>query len=78
MDDTSRNTLSYLLNTLNINSSGQYRSIIFLMLYRPEFKVMKDAELKADFTEIEIEPLDYNSVQKILRSKNETKPEKKT
>lgn len=73
MDDTSRNTLSYLFNTLNINSSGQYRSIIFLMLYRPEFKVMKDAELKADFTEIEIEPLDYNSVQKILRSKNENK-----
>lgn len=43
------------------------------MLYRPEFKVMKDAELKADFTEIELEPLDYNSVQKILKSKNENK-----
>lgn len=75
MDDTSRNTLSYLFNTLNINknSSGPYRIIIFLMLYRPEFKVMKDAELKADFTEIELEPLDYNSVQKILKSKNENK-----
>lgn len=70
MDDTSKSTLSYILNTLNIskNNSGQFRIIIFMLLYRPEFKIMKEAEFKTDFTQIVLEPLDYNSVQNILRS----------
>jgi len=75
MDDTSKNTLSYLFNTINISkrNPGQFRIILFVLLYRPEFKVMKEAQFKTDFTEIELEPLDYDSVQKILKSKNENK-----
>ncbi len=34
---------------------------------------MKEAQFKTDFTEIELEPLDYDSVQKILKSKMKTK-----
>ena len=76
MDDTSKNTLSYLFNTINISkrNPGQFRIILFVLLYRPEFKVMKEAQFKTDFTEIELEPLDYDSVQKILKSKNSIRP----
>jgi len=71
IDDSSRNTLTYLFNTLNIdkNNPEQYRHILFLMLYRPDFKIMREVELKKEFSEIELQPLSYESIQKILQSK---------
>ncbi|MEO8446401.1 MAG: AAA family ATPase, partial [bacterium] len=71
IDDSSASAITYILNTLNIGSGKDAipKIIIFLFLYRPEFKVMKEAEQKSEFTEIRLEALDYNSVQKIINSK---------
>ena len=71
IDDSSASAISYILNTLNIGSGKDAipKIIMFLFLYRPEFKVMKEAEQKSEFTEIRLEALDYSSVQKIINSK---------
>jgi len=78
IDDSSLNTLSYLFNTLSIdkNNHAQYKGMIFLLLYRPDLKMMREVELKSEFTEIDLKPLDYNAVRDILISGNKNKNNK--
>jgi tetratricopeptide (TPR) repeat protein len=78
IDDSSLNTLTYLFNTLNIekNNPTKNRSMIFLLLYRPDFKMVREVELKSRFTEIELEPLDYDAIRDILVSENKNKRNK--
>lgn len=75
MDTASRNALAYIFNT--INKSGQIPgNTLFLLLYRPVFTPGYEIESSCDFTEIELEAFDNESIDKLLRQHKKSKKEK--
>lgn len=71
LDEASQATLDFLMNTLNLEEKRKQKSfkhLLFLLIYRPEYDVPREVQTEAEFSEIELQPLDENDAEQLIRS----------
>ena len=71
IDEASQNLLKNFIESINTEEKRESRpnkNLLFLLTYRPEFKVFKEFELHSRFSEFELTPLTINNSKKLVDS----------